>query len=263
MYWLVRKRTEPLFLFLHIPKCAGTTLVKSFARLGSKRHVTLPYSAQSKHEAIGQIHAELGERGSSTDRLVAISGHAVFCGLHEISLRPAHYITVLRHPQSRYISHYQYLVDCAGNENHSIYHNAKSLVMRSGKPLTLEQFAEQGLARNMMTRHLAATSWDGDFTMRKNTQCDREELLDLAIAGLRAMDLIGLVEEFPEDLNRICSLVRVPVARIANRSVTRVDPAQITPRVKKLIADNNRLDMQLYEVAVQLRSERLSKAAAA
>jgi hypothetical protein len=94
--------SRPL-LFVHVPKACGTTLIKLLGRWFS-RDATYMIGLRPRDEVL----RDLTERSASgRPPLDLIAGHAAF-GLHEALDRPANYITVLRDPVERLLSHFHY-----------------------------------------------------------------------------------------------------------------------------------------------------------
>ena len=126
--------TQPIIIYIHIPKAGGTTLADwLYAQLrdaseeasGSEEegwlhsgvfyypsgYVRGPYTRD-----IARIKRVLPQRG-----LKAILGHCQF-GIHEQLARPASYVTMLRHPLERIMSlyHFEKLVEEKYGEHQGI-----------------------------------------------------------------------------------------------------------------------------------------------
>lgn len=242
-------------MYVHLPKCAGTTLIKSFARLGRARHLIVSRSPDSKAQALADLKALMEERLVDSRELAAVSGHDVFFGLHEVSDREPVYATILREPVARYISHYRFFVDCALDKEHIIHDYARGLMIENGQPITLEEFTDRKMVSNIMATYLAAANHPDRQTSRSSLQ-NRDEIIELASGALRRMDFIGLVEKFPDDLSRLCSIAGIPAAPAANKSVHAVPEKEIDDALLQKILDNNRLDIEIYQLATQLREEK-------
>lgn len=245
-------------MYVHLPKCAGTTLIKSFARLGRARHLIVSRSPDSKAQALADLKALMEERLVDSRELAAVSGHDVFIGLHEVSEREPVYATILREPVARYISHYRFFVDCALDEEHIIHDYAKGLMIENGQPISLEEFTDRKMVTNTMATYLAAANHP-DRQSSRTTLKHNDEIIELASGCLRRMDFIGLVEKFPEDLERLCSIAGIQAAPAANKSVHAVPSETIDDELMEKILDNNRLDIEIYRLATQLREEKLAQ----
>ncbi|MEM7456401.1 MAG: sulfotransferase family 2 domain-containing protein [Planctomycetota bacterium] len=248
----LRKPLDKLYLFVHIPKCAGTTVLASLRALGGKRLIEVAHSPESKRQAFSDLKKAVEKRRISFDTVDAIAGHDVFHGMHEVSYRPAFYFTVLRDPTARYISHYKHLVDRACDTTSGDFKFARSRILENGKPISLHEFASRQNMTNVMTNYLAAAAHPDRSTKRWQVTSP-DDLLDLAEQSLKQMSWIGFVENYPADLQHICSLLRVKPARASNQSITRV-ANQLPEKTMELIRFNNSLDLKVYEMAKQLRS---------
>jgi hypothetical protein len=93
----------PFVIFLHIPKACGTTLTKLFTRWCAPREI-FNASHQPHDEACATLRQLSSQRPPGVR---VILGHAPF-GLHEALDGPARYVTVLRDPIERIVSHFHY-----------------------------------------------------------------------------------------------------------------------------------------------------------
>ena len=251
-----QRQEAPLLMFVHLPKCAGTTLIKSLSRLGPNRHLIVSRSGESKRRAFDDLESLIAERHTVAENIGSVSGHDVFLGMHSFCpSRPHLYATVLRDPLSRYISHYRFLVDCALNKDHIIHDHARRMVLnKRGEPITLKCFTERKLLPNTMATYLAAANHP-DWSTGRNDLKDAGEILQLAEGALQHMDFIGMVEEFPTDLEQLCGLVNLKPAAQANRSSHAVRQEELDNELREMILDNNRLDTEVYEIGRKLRQE--------
>ncbi|PLX66955.1 MAG: hypothetical protein C0603_09805 [Denitrovibrio sp.] len=87
-------------IFIHLPKTGGSTLGTFF------RNITENYISTNTYNQCKEIY-HLSQASSKTNRLI-LSGHAAF-GLHQyFTDKQCCYLTILRSPIERLISHYRY-----------------------------------------------------------------------------------------------------------------------------------------------------------
>jgi hypothetical protein len=92
---------EPFWLFMHIPKAAGTTL-RSIVDAQYGADAVLTYYNQNSRQLLDNLRYVLMDERRGYRALI---GHFSF-GVHEGLPRPARYITFLREPVARAISSY-------------------------------------------------------------------------------------------------------------------------------------------------------------
>ena len=120
-------------IFLHIPKSGGTTMHAIIERQYPADRI---YTIDGTHvrESIAAFKAmPEAERA----RLLVLKGHMAF-GLHEWLPQPSTYITLLRHPVERAISHYYHILRTPHHTHHP------TVVSRN---MSLYDFAEAGVSR--------------------------------------------------------------------------------------------------------------------
>ena len=181
-----KKTTEKTILFLHIPKCAGTTLNFEIIKKQFKPHEFIFFYDQGTPALIELLK---GMSKKEQKKIKCISGHFYF-GVHKyFYVRPATYITILRDPIERIISHYYQVRRW---EPHYLY---KEVTKNN---LTLKKYISNKLScelNNGQTRILAGLDWHVPFG-----ECTRE-LLDKAKKNLEKYFVaVGLTEKFNEFL---------------------------------------------------------------
>jgi hypothetical protein len=218
-------------IFLHIPKAAGSTLHPVLERHYSKhvRHTVQPGRA----EDFKQLPAD------ELRRIRLLKGHMPF-GLHEYLTGHSRYITLLRHPAERVVSHYYYV---KRRPPHYLHHHIAN-------GMSLAGFAGAGLSGEMDNGQVRLLSGhDQDIPCG---QCTRD-LLDTAKRNIENhFAVVGFTERFDESL----ALMAIELGwnwtpYYLNRNVTQDKPVarQIDPVAFKAIEQANPLDFELYEWA--------------
>lgn len=181
--------TEPgdeTLIFLHVPKTAGVSMSRTIIRQFSEDeiyHVRSP--AHERAPVFSKDHGTVDDfrrlPESQRGRYRLILGHMHF-GLHEHVPRPCAYVTVLRDPVERLLSHYGQFRRMV--ENHEF---------PDGRTFsTFEEFcrAKWNAADNHQTRFLCGVEFDG---------YSRPENLERAKENLRKhFRVVGTMERFDE-----------------------------------------------------------------
>src|SRR6185436_7498297 len=167
-------------VFLHIPKAAGSTLDSLLAqRFDPARTLTIRNSVKQ----IEELKALSGEERAKLD---LIKGHFPY-GIHEHLPRPCEYITMLRDPVERMISHYYYVLRTRGHYLHELV---------TTKGIGLKDYAVGGLSEELDNGQVRLISGCG--RRPPYGACSRE-FLELAKQNLRErFALVGLAERFDE-----------------------------------------------------------------
>ncbi|TKJ17511.1 hypothetical protein CEE44_03170 [Candidatus Woesearchaeota archaeon B3_Woes] len=106
------KNEKPLYIFLHIMKCAGTTIrFHKKENLDKDEFLLLYYNEEPIFEKnkgnINKYISSLTEEQKNKIRI--IFGHIAFYGLHRLfHNRDCRYVTFIREPTNRTISHYNW-----------------------------------------------------------------------------------------------------------------------------------------------------------
>jgi hypothetical protein len=233
-----RAREAPLTVFIHIPKTAGTTLT------GVLRKNYPPDTVRT----LGNVFAGAGtpsrgplERIRNSGRVLTrdihlLAGHIPF-GVREFLPDDARYITFLRDPVERTLSHYYRILTL---------HRAKPKPGLPEEP-TLEQMLEQReyLFDNLQTRMLCGDPEPfGDMT---------DAMLDQAKENLSTFAAVGLADRFDESLVLLKRALGLRSILYVTQRVTTTRPRTAESKEEMIpVAERfNTYDTELYRWAAE------------
>ncbi|MCA9299037.1 MAG: sulfotransferase family 2 domain-containing protein, partial [Phycisphaerales bacterium] len=229
-------------IFVHIPKTGGTSFGRALASEYSHDIRFLEGGVRLAHEQIRTMtRAEL-------EPYRAFSGHLPF-GLHRDLPFACGYVTFLRDPTERLVSHYFHILEDPEHYLHeTLVARRVSLLDYVSSDLTVE-------LDNHQTRMVAGIE-DAD---RPINTCD-ESLLRLARTNIeRHFHAVGVQEHFDDSLllARSCLGWREDTFYTAERvHASRPRGRAIDHQVRTIVEERNRFDLALHRDAVaHLRRE--------
>ena len=220
-------------VFLHIPKTAGTTLVKILRR---------QYGRKYSYPILGNLHESVVAFTSKSqvdrDCYRLIRGHWPF-GLHEYFSGKTKYISVMRDPLERLISLYYYIKRIP---SHYLYEQVTS------RNLSLDEF---------LTGDLSAELDNGQLRLLAGCEKTvpvggiRQEHLDLAKNNIENhFAVVGLTKRFDETLllyKHMLGWKRYPYYHRLNVTASRPPVEAATPETIKFVLQRNRFEVELFD----------------
>jgi hypothetical protein len=236
----LERQARQHLIYLHIPKAGGSTLKATLGRFYRDGEV---FQIVRPHRETTAAFINLPEEKRASIRLLA--GHMPF-GLHVHFPRPSAYITLVRDPVERVVSHY-----------HFVRRSSRHLMHEKLKNLTLEEYVSSGVLTEMDNGQVRLLSGhDDDIPFGECTS----DLLDQAKRNLLDHFLVaGLTERFDESLllmRRRLGWTTLPFYRRENVAARRTRVDELAASTIALINRHNELDRALYQWA----AERLQRA---
>jgi hypothetical protein len=235
-------QSDKAVIFLHLPKCAGTTLNRIIEweynpmRVFSIDPIFFLWSYKKLNRWPAKRLAQMQ----------VFKGHMPF-GIHKRLPQPSTYITFLRDPVERVISAYYFARNYALHPNH-----------RWMSKITLEEYVRTSPNHNVQCKYISGRPFVGNHHAGP---CD-EETLAMAKENLsRHFSLVGLTERFDEGLAILKILFDWEIAKYAKFNITkhRMKKATLPPSTVELIAERNQYDVALYEYAVPIFEQTRAK----
>ena len=228
---------SPLWLFVHVPKTAGSSLateISQFLRPSRNIHIDRsdegrPYSERYEAAVAGFILE------AKQTRVRFASGHLIESQSARIrnALPDVRMITMLRHPVPRVVSDYRY----QRTPMHPTHEEFKK------KMPTLAHYVEQLGESNKMARYLVPNAL--------LAAGDAQTCIDYMI---RNYAFIGLQEMYPlcfQTLTTLLGNLTTPSVKKRVNEVTAENPLGLTPELEHRIRSLNALDLTVYEAFSQ------------
>jgi hypothetical protein len=226
-------------IFLHIPKTAGITLYRIIEKQyppSAIFNIGTPRSRRASAEDLAKIPE------ARRNKIRCLQGHMIF-GLHSYLLQPCTYITFLRDPVDRIISHYYYVLN---NAQHYLHEQVTS------RRMSLSDYVSSGITPELtdgQTRLLAGNAENLDRDMLQSAQRNLRE----------HFAVVGLTERFDESLVLMKRRLGWRNVFYTKENVTRgrAPKSAIPQSIISQIEQSNEKDIQLYTFARRLFEEAL------
>ena len=228
-------------IFMHIPKCGGSTLISILNRV-------VPESRRFRlgSDIAGSRMALAALPDSERLHIDLLYGHLSY-GWHELLFpRQAQYITIVREPVARVVSHYNFVRSREWHYLHSQVVDAK---------MTLADYVESGITTEVNDGQVRQISGVEDIVQAPYGRSevgygeDHGALLEKAWENIeRHFLLVGLLERFDESVRRLRQLTGLRIGAYHAKNVVGPNAATRfpTPREVDLIRRYNHQDCELY-----------------
>ena len=233
---------DEAIIFVHLPKCGGTTLNRLIEWEYSPTRVFAidPSFFRWSYRRLLRVAPE------RLARMKVFQGHMPF-GLHRMLPQKATYLTVLRDPIDRGLSEYYYALSRVVHPEH-----------RAMKRMSLDRYIQLTPYANVQTKLLAGQDSGYDFLSGECT----DDTLALAKQNLAAhFSIVGLTERFEETLALAKIRFRWRVQHYSSFNVTRhrLQKHEVPREIHDLIAERYKYDVELYRHAVGLFDQSISR----
>jgi hypothetical protein len=243
------------YLFLHIAKCGGSSIIDRLVTLG-QRGVHLYEESPSKTEARRIFREKLDKQQIAPSQIRAVYGHRVFTGLESEVGRSLRLAFFLREPVSMVVSVYNYFATVALDPNNPDHQRYRTHLVGAGNRLIpfrewLEGYPVRNLTMNFLYHAVAGERPPGDSGEAFSTQH-----LSVCKAAIDTAHFVGFFESLNEDGPAFLRMVGVD-DKLRRINVSRKSFAlRDDPSVRRLIEEQNAFDCELYHYAVKQRGQR-------
>lgn len=242
-----------LWIFLHIPKSAGTSLRRTLTDVYGE---TASYCYSPMKDVFGGDFESLDRETrraiqscEANPKIQLVYGHLSF-GFHERVSRPVRYLTLLREPVDRVLSNYYYR--CQHGHCRQPWVSLKDYISgRCTRP------AMRFEADNLQTRFLCSTT--GEPSSVPFGACTQAMLAEAKRNLVAPSTVYGLTEMYEESLyhfQRECGWTGAPAARKERVSRPYPSKAEMPKVIVDLMRRQNALDIELYHFARERFHER-------
>ncbi len=220
---------KPRIIFTHIPKTAGTSFKEELIKSNFKN--VFMYKGR---KSLFKIHLT---------RPKFITGHVPFGIINRFLRNEYEYLTFLRAPVERAISHYYFILQSKS----SVYEHPK---FQDCKNISLEKAYSSGkLADNLQTRFISGEGY--------NAQKCNSNMLSLAKQNLKKhYPVFGILEQYDKSLELISRRYNLTIPpKKQSTFFKKTEKPLIDEEVKAALRDHHLYDIEFYEYAVDLFGE--------
>ena len=244
---MVDRERQPLLVQIHIPKTAGSALRRVLNKEYGGRFRKTPNTFTHPQVAEERLRARV--TGENAVQPLAVAGHIVF-GLRDELPADSRYLTVLREPVERTLSHYGYLV--APRDPKERPHGLLARDTPYRPELSLEEALEDPryLPGNLQTRMIVCR--------RSPFEQLPGNALEQAKEHLRSrFAFVGVTERFDEFAGLLASAFgwapRVPPRKRVGD--LRPERASLSREALRALEKHDAFDLELYALASELQEQ--------
>ncbi len=255
------KDKKPLYIFIHTPKCAGTTIRHTLLENYGENEVLLLYKwFNSKAESKKKLDPYFNSLSKKQrDKIKAIIGHNLYYGIHKyFPNREVRYVTFLRKPFDRTISHYNFQVSMFNQGMDKGNH--RKFIFRGNKLLPIKDwFIKNQVFHNLIFKFLFGRFFPTDsFLLIENYGFNENDLTIRNLKKIKKMldkfYFIGITENQGDFLFIYHQLGLKKVRYRENISRNYLSKKEIKD-VKKLFLKELRFDQEIYDYAKKLNKK--------
>ena len=235
---------KDLFIHLHIPKTAGTTLRDIIQRQYRAEKILMIPKLEESENILKEVST------SQINQLKLIQGHLKY-GIHNHFHRRAKYFAIIRDPINRVLSTYYYVLSQKNNPQN---------LSTANNQMTIYDFVQSGVNPFLINGQTQLIS--GKTGYIDNPIIESEELFSLAKENIENDFLfLGITEMFDETILILKNMLgwHMPYYSIANRTKKKPNYDAVNPTIISFIKEHNQLDIKLYNITKTSLLNRIAK----
>jgi len=242
---------KPLYIFLHIHKCAGSTLKGNLIEnLLSDEILTLYYDENKKLTTKTEVNNYIRSLGETQkEKIKAIIGHQAYYGIHKLFPgREVRYVTFLREPINRVISQYNFhRMQLKNNKILDIY---KPYIYQNNKILEFDEWFKHPWQHNFVAKFLYARFFSEDIFKLPHDKYINQESVEKIKDILNKFHFIGSAnnKNIAYILHELGVKYIIPNQNISDKYLKRKD----YQKFRKSILSQNQYDKSIYHHALDL-----------
>lgn len=225
-------------VFLHIPKCAGTSIIRSISDKAPKNiFITSNHGNEPHMSPDGYLSLFGNVPNKAFDKRI-IAGHLLF-GIHQRAKKLCTYTTIVRHPVDRLLSQYFYMMKL-GVQNKKC--RGCDVLVNSG--MTFENFVSLqellplgnlGCLPNLQTFMIAGEQ-------SSDMLCKAKQNIDNHFA------VMGIQEQFECFRTRLSRYLGIPIpSQWLLKNDNELSDSALSSGIRRQIEKRDALDMELYD----------------
>jgi hypothetical protein len=243
------------YLFLHIAKCAGNSLISPLANSGGWG-IHISEKCHSKDDVRQLFREKLRRQSIRPDQVRVVYGHRVFIDLgHEIP-RPTRFAFFMREPASMIVSLYNYLAMVALDKNHTHHEQERGRMLDSrGRILPFRDWLESPVAPRNLTMTFVYHAVAGDLAPANRDFPFDDRHLQVCKQAVDDAFFVGFTESFDRDGPAFMEHLGLGSATLGrNNESTKLFRLADDPETRRVVEAYNALDCELYRYAIARRS---------
>lgn len=236
---------EFLYIFLHIPRCAGTTLLYHIENNFKKEEIIGYYSHDK--DPIKTLRKRITSLSDEQkEKVKVIYGHWVPYGFHEFFEKKPRYFTFMRNPVDQTISSYNFFVTQYHYElqRKNLTMNYKNCLLIKGKVPFFVEWLERKYDDIKPTISIAKLLRQYKYLADEGSLGESVEKL------MSKFYFVGITETYDKDA--LFMYDKLGINRFyANQNISQKHfLLKNNKKTEKLILEKNKLDMEIYRQAI-------------